>query len=266
MTASWRTVSTGLRLVILGAQVVGWTLASAFTLGCGAAAVLRGLDVQEGVEWVWPVLVFTGLGVMVIGRLLCTVGRVLCLATPPEATQARSRIRLAVIFEVCSLLSGVACIVVALLWWSIPGELAVIGFAFWVLTAILGRVCFFWFAQAAGECVTARTATEDARRLVRVSIFTILSIVVGSLLLGVGNSIRADDPTVQGMCVVVAVVGCGLLCLAAMFSLFLFASHFILVADLRRVLANYSPPPPPDDPDAAYRDRYMAAGGSVADD
>jgi hypothetical protein len=262
VTACWRTVSTGLRLVLVGAQVAAWSLAAAFAIGCGGVGIAHAADGHEIVRWIVVGLLFAALGAIVLGRVLCAVGRWVCMATPPHSTKARSRIRLTVIFETCGLLSGVATVALVDLHLPLPDELAMIGGGFWLLTTVIGRVCFFSFAQAVGESVGARTVTDDAKRMFRISLVTLVAGVTGPILVPIGNSILVSHPALHALRAVLIVAGIGLVCVAVAFSLFLFASHFMLTADLKRILSTYTPAPPDDDPDREYRERYIAGGGT----
>lgn len=265
MTASWRTVSSGLRLVQVGAQVVAWAVGAVFAVGCGGTAVYQAADGNEIVRWAVVALLFAALTAIVIGRLLCTVGRWVCLATPAEAPKARSRICLTVIFETCGLLSGAATIALVFAGLPLPDELGMIGSGFWLLTSVIGRVCFFWFAQAVGETVGARTVTADANRLFLTALFTLAAAVFGPLLFGVGAAVAVTNGGLEALRAVFCVTGCGLILMAVVLGMFLFASHFILLAELRRVLAAYTPAPADDDPDREYRERYIAGGGTDRD-
>ncbi len=251
-------MGTGLRLTLIGAQVIGWSLAAAFALVCGGAGVLSGFELGPLAGWLFGGLFFTTLSTVVLGRVLCAVGRWVCLATPPEATTARARVRLVVVLETCGLLSGLTTIGLAFSGLPIPPELGLTGMGFCVVTTVSARVMFFHFARAVADCIAVDSTAQDALRLFRVSLVAVGAVVVGSLLLALGNSLSVGDvdriPLRALSCVAVGL----LLAVAFFLGLYLLAGHFMLTADLRRHLSRYTPPPADDDPDRDYRERYSA--------
>lgn len=265
MTPSWRTVRFGLRLILIGAQTIGWSLAAAFAIGCGGMALLLALKGDDFIGWVILVLFYTTLGTGILGRLLCAVGRWICLATPPEATKARARIRLTVIFETCSLLSGAATVGLAVSGILPAPQFALIGVCFWLLTTVVGRVYFFAFEWAVTEATQARASTDDARSFFRISLFTLGVTVLGVGLMAVANLVVGDDTAIMMLSSVLVAGGAVFLFVAAGCALYLFFAHFVLITDLRRHLGSYQPQPSEEDPDREYLERHLAGGGSADD-
>lgn len=252
-------MGTGLRLMQFGAQLIGWALASAFAIGCGGAAVVSGLELGQFAGWVVSGLFITALGTAAVGRLLCAAGRWVCLASPPEAPAARARIRLVVVLETCGILSGITTLGLACSGIPIPSELGLAGFGLSVLSIVLARVFFFHFVQAVAEGIPTDTTATSARRLFRISLVAIGAVVVGVMLFPLGSSIPAEEAIRQRVCGCFYAVGGLSVSLALFLGLYLLAGHFMLLADLRREVADYTPPPADDDPDRPYLERYSAS-------
>lgn len=264
MTQSWQTVRLGLRLILVGAQTIGWSLAAAFAVGCGGTALLSAFEAQPAAGWYALGLLFIAtIMACAIGRLLSAIGRWVCMATPPEAAKARARIRLTVIFETCSLLSGTVTVILIATGTLLPSEVGMLGVGFCLLSAVLSRVLFFAFVLAVSEDVQGRTTTDDAKKVFRISLFTLGAAVLGPVLLAIGNQIRGDDTTILAYSIF-GVGGC-LFCTAAVFVLYLFVGHFILITDLRRHLAGNKLTVSEGDPDREYLERHLAGGGSADD-
>jgi hypothetical protein len=112
------------------------------------------------------------------GLLVGSIGRVLCLCTPPELPVARARIRLAVLLEGCGLLTavvngGVIAATIAVNVNHIPYEVryAVLLFAGVLFAA--GRAFFYPYSLALAKAVDMKPAT-------RPSVAALIVIVTGS--------------------------------------------------------------------------------------
>lgn len=128
---------------------------------------------------------FWGLGFLivppiVIGILVGSIGRVLCLRTPPELPIARARIRLAVLLEGCGLMTaavngGVIAATILANSNNIPYEVryAVLWFA--VVLFVAGRAFFYAFSVALAKAV-------DMKLVHRSSVAALVVIVTGSMV------------------------------------------------------------------------------------
>jgi hypothetical protein len=266
MTPSWRTVGTGLRLVQVGARVIGWALAATVAFGCGLFSALYSNSVPPAVGYGVLGLFLAAFAVAAGGRVTCAVGRWKCLAVPPEAATARARIWLAVILETCGLLSAGATLLLIVLYncrVPLPVEVCWTAMGFSALAFVVARVCYFHFALSVAVSVNART-DADSSRFYRVSWVAMSTLAGGVLLTALSFGVPGGEVFEQ-LRGVLGFSGSFLLVGTVALLMFLFAHHSVLVAELRRLLVTYTPPPPDDDPDAAYRERHVAGGGSVHD-
>lgn len=265
MTPDWQPVSRGLRLILTGAKTVGWSifgLVAVFVLGFCLLIRAEGNDA----EVVVLTLFFAALASIAIGRLLCTVGRYLCLRTPEDAPAARATIRLAVILETCGLLTWASAF--AILFTPLSGpELVLSGYGFALLCNAFGRVFFFRYLHLLGLQVQSHSLIDEARRFLRFSISAIVLAVLGIGLLIMGNSSRGADEFGRAVQTLTCIGGGLCLFVTASLLLYLTLCYFFLISEAQRIVAHYKPSIPDDDPDPdrEYRARYLAGGGKETD-
>lgn len=263
MTPDWQPVNRGLRLILTGAKTVGWSIFGLVAVfGLGFCLLIRTEGNDAGV--IVLTLFFAALASIAIGRILCTVGRYLCLRTPLDAPAARATIRLTVILETCGLLTWLSAFAIVFTPFASP-EVVISGYGFALLCNIAGRVFFFRYLDLIGQHVQSQSLIEDARRFFRFSITAIVLAVVGTGLLFVGNTSRSADDFGRAVQSLTCVGGGLCLCATTMFLMYLTLVYFFLISEAQRIVANYTPPPADDDPDREYRDRYLASGGTDTD-
>jgi hypothetical protein len=154
----------------------------------------------------------------VIGIVVATIGRMWCLETPAEWPIARSRIRLAVILDVCGLLSGLVNVGVAYAAntgsITMPPEVLWSVFGFSLILLVAGRVFFVAYVRSLARALGKSTKT-------RLSIGAVVVIVLPAFAvpLTVSLYLIVDPHTpltgegilaVMGLFVVAAVVLTGL--------------------------------------------------------
>jgi hypothetical protein len=168
-----------------------------------------------------------GAGGLVVGF----VGRCRSLAVPDDWHSARTRLRLAVLFEGCSLLSvianfgvGVGVAVTAPRWMSIPA--AAMGLS--ILLFLLGRVMFLRFARALSEGLGDAALARRAAACLMLFVTFVVSGVSGFAAWVAGNwhnpSRTAD---------LAYAVGGGLVCVAVVFGLIWVLLYLSLLGRLR---------------------------------
>jgi hypothetical protein len=258
----WRQVARGLKIA---------RVALVLTVAC--AALFAGLVLMAGIgnasdylrnnylAGVALAAVLVGLGLTAVAAVvLGFVARCRCLATPADRTAARARVRLAVLLETCGWVSlaanvmvGVGTVTKVL---PLPTLAVPITGGFSLLLLVVGRVIFFWYTRSLAESFDAPLA-----RLPALSIALLLTWVGGAVagftVYQLGNFSVAPPalafPTSYALFSVAGVAGV--------------AGQFVYGRLLGRLAAavgqfNVVPPPPSD---RAYRERYLAGGGSDAD-
>jgi hypothetical protein len=263
MTPDWQPVSRGLRLILTGAKTVGWSIFGLVVVcGFGFCLMLASRDA-------WPIFVIpllSALGFIILGRLLCTVGRYFCLRTPEDAPAARASIRLAVILETCGLLTWASTFAIPFTPLSGP-ELVLSGYGFALLCNAFGRVFFFRYLHLLGLQVQSHSLIDEARRFLRFSISAIVLAAVGIGFLIMGNSSRGADEFGRAVQTLTCIGGGLCLCVTFSLLLYLLLVYFYVISEAQRIVAHYKPSIPDDDPDPdrEYRARYLAGGGKETD-
>lgn len=263
MTPDWQPVNRGLQLILTGAKTVGWSIFGLVAVfGLGFCLLIRTEGNDAGV--IVLTLFFAALASIAIGRILCTVGRYLCLRTPVDAPAARATIRLTVILETCGLLTWLSAFAIVFTPFASP-EVVISGYGFALLCNVFGRVFFFRYLHMLGLQVQSHSLIDEARRFLRFSISAIVLAALGIGFLIMGNSSRGADEFGRAVQTLTCISGGLCIFVSAGLLLYLTLVYFILIAEAQRTVASYTPPPADDDPDREYRDRYLASGGTDTD-
>jgi hypothetical protein len=263
---SYRKVLIGLTLSSVGLWLVAAGAALTLSLQLLSQATATRWNYDPSPSTIIVVLTtrnlsYVGIGLGALGLLTGFVGRCLCLTVPPAVTSAPARIRMAVIFEACSLLSGTALLgLTLLLARPLPSLVAVTWTLFTGVTVYLARMQFLRFARTLAEHVgpSLRPEVAGVQRL-------FLYVPCGFLLaFGVVAAERAfasntlSDDTIQAGVTVFAWLICSA---ATLFTVFMAWRWSELLVGLRKAVATFVEVPveSEDDPDREYLARYRAA-------
>jgi hypothetical protein len=227
MSQPFRTVSKGLRWVFVGCWLTPGIIVASLCLLCVAGGCLG----QTGQS------LFLGIGLGLVALAAVTtfvapVGRLMCLATPPYAPVARTRIRLAVIFEACSILSGLSGILITIAD-LIPGTFLGAGLLFTLLTGAVARLFFLLFARSLAEHIGATDEAVTAKTIFHAAVGLIVSGVLSVGGFAVAGAVPSgQDPAVLRP-VVFTLAAC-LMCLSVMCLMCLGVGYFLLFSTLWR--------------------------------
>jgi hypothetical protein len=225
MSQPFRTVAKGLRWVFTGAWLTPGVIVAAVCLLCCAAGVpgLSGLGAFLAVG-------LTLLGLAGVATFVSPVGRLMCLATPEDAPVARTRIRLAVIFESCSVLSGISGIVVAIAD-LIPTEFEIVGVGFSLVTGVIARLFFLLYARSLAEHIGATDEATTAKTIFHAA----LGLIVSGVLSAGGFTIADAVPSAKDpgpMRAVLFTLAACLMCLAVMCLMYFGVGYYLLFSTL----------------------------------
>jgi hypothetical protein len=175
MTDELLKVSRGLKLVFWGLMVnvtavVLGVVGGLFAGFLGAAAA--GPGGGGGFGPAVPILVVMGLVMVLafVGNIMGLVGRIFCLAIPPEAQGAKARITLSVVFEVCGLVNGILVNVDNLGTQLLPPAAKIAAAAGGSLIQIAAVVLFLMFMMKLAEFIRRRHLSEDAASVLKLFI------------------------------------------------------------------------------------------------
>lgn len=260
-----RCLDVGVRLTQGG---VGLAFVLGFLTAIVAGVTEKNPPVFEIVTIVAKCIVIGCALLVAAGLIVGTVGRCLCLATPPGATAARAWIRLTVVFDVCSLLSGAAQGVNAAGVNLLPPPVVTVGIWFAVVAALTCRFTLIQYARSLATFTGDRGCAEDAKKLIQRIVGGLIAGMVGVFLIPISEALGKGQEDFKWVGTVGAIAGVIVAFGAALALLGAVEPYAKLIEGLRLALASYTPVTPSDgadDPDREYRERYYARGGTEGD-
>ena len=131
-------------------------------------------------------------GMAILGSLFGLVGRIMCLATPKEASQAKSMILASVMFEMCSLLLSSGLIAQTMGVDLLPETLIAIGNVGSLLLSIISAIVFLLFARSLAEFLQRRDLARQAGRVIRLAVLTVLLVGGGIAISAMGDATEGE--------------------------------------------------------------------------
>jgi hypothetical protein len=198
-----------------------------------------------------------------IGLVGGFVGRCLCLRVPAVVVGALARVRLAVVFELCSLLSFGVFFVLRI-WLRLPPIFEATPMLFSLLTAYIARIQFLRFTHTLAEHVDPKrlpnvTAVQRLYLYVPGAFFMAFGVyAVGNLFAtGMNDEVIRAYGAIASWLIVSAALIAGVIAVWRC-SMMLHGLRNATTAEDAAQLTGH-----PDDPDAEYRRRYTAAEGAT---